>query len=391
MAESLQPGVYACVIVTFIISTITLGLRFYARRIKNVQLWWDDWPAASFTTFRYSSVRYTLSRSRCTPRTLPLTIPVAPVITKGLGLHLDDLPVPVDEARYYQRMVQEIEEHAYTIAIGAAQLSLLALYWRLFQAITPARLAVLLLTALASTWFIVRLLVAVFQCYPPKFFWDKSIEGKCDPDRAARKPDRNSVAQISRLSLPLAQKAAILCMFTFGFMVMIASIMMLVVSSHYDSYADDTMWNCTPVVVWSAAEVHLSLMTCCLPILRPIVVAFGGWWSQNFRSRGSQTSRCTKSSLKLSKLSGSSFRKKNKLGSGDSTCQLATTDTGNDTTFIYGQGSGSDTVVEGKRGSVDDHELESGPSADKGIKVKYEVTLDFTEPEDMTQRRHHTQ
>lgn len=53
-------------------------------------------------------------------------------------------------------MVQEVEEHAYTIAIGAAQLSLLALYWRLFQAITPARLAVLLLTALASTWFIVR-------------------------------------------------------------------------------------------------------------------------------------------------------------------------------------------------------------------------------------------
>lgn len=73
-----------------------------------------------------------------------------------MGLHLDDLPVPVEEARYYQRMVQEIEEHAYTIAIGAAQLSLLALYWRLFQAITPARLAVLLLTALASTWFIVR-------------------------------------------------------------------------------------------------------------------------------------------------------------------------------------------------------------------------------------------
>lgn len=68
--------------------------------------------------------------------------------------------MPVEEARYYQRMVQEIEEHAYAIAIGAAQLSLLALYWRLFQSITPARLAVLLLTALASTWFIVRVSLA---------------------------------------------------------------------------------------------------------------------------------------------------------------------------------------------------------------------------------------
>lgn len=94
---------------------------------------------------------------------VPLTVHVAPVITKGLGLHLDDLPVPVDEARYYQRMVQEIEEHAYTIAIGAAQLSLLALYWRLFQSITPARVAILLLTALASTWFIVRVSFLLFE------------------------------------------------------------------------------------------------------------------------------------------------------------------------------------------------------------------------------------
>lgn len=22
-------------------------------------------------------------------------------------------------------------------------------------------------------------MVAVFQCYPPRFFWDKSIDGKC--------------------------------------------------------------------------------------------------------------------------------------------------------------------------------------------------------------------
>ncbi len=45
MAESLQPGVYACVIVTFVAASLTLALRFYARKIKNVQLWWDDWFA----------------------------------------------------------------------------------------------------------------------------------------------------------------------------------------------------------------------------------------------------------------------------------------------------------------------------------------------------------
>lgn len=122
----------------------------------------------------------------------------------------------------------------------------------------------------------------------------------------------------------------------------------------------------------------------CLPILRPIVVAFGGWWSQNFRSRRSDSSACSKSSHKLSKLTNSTGRKKQKLSSGDSTCQLATTDTmAAETTYIYGQGAGPDTVVEGKRGSLGDSENELG-RIDNGIKVKYEVTLDFTEPDETT-------
>jgi hypothetical protein len=36
--------------------------------------------------------------------------------------------------------------------------------------------------------------------------------------------------------------------------------MMIVQSVHYDSYAADFMWNCTPVVNWSAIEIHLSIM-----------------------------------------------------------------------------------------------------------------------------------
>ncbi|TQV93694.1 hypothetical protein V2A60_004137 [Cordyceps javanica] len=373
-ANPLQPGVYACVIVTFALALTTLALRFYARRSKNVQLWWDDWFAL-------------LSFSGC----VLYDISVFFLITKGLGLHLDDLPVPVEEARYYQRMVQEIEEHAYTIAIGAAQLSLLALYWRLFQAFARARQVILLLLLLVSTWFLVRLLVAVFQCFPPRFFWDKSIYGDCtvNPKQFFLWSVSTHLAidlaliilpatQISRLSLPMIQKAAILGMFMFGFMVMIASIMMLVVSSSYDSYADDTMWNCTPIVVWSAAEVHLSVMTCCLPILRPIVVAFGGWWSHNFRSRGSETSRCTEDSAKRCRPSRSSVGKNNRPASTESACQLATIEPANETTYIYGQGSGPDTIVEGTRRS-DDAQLEYRTGTGPGIKVKYEVTMNYTE------------
>jgi hypothetical protein len=43
--------------------------------------------------------------------------------------------------------------------------------------------------------------------------------------------------------------------------------MMIVQSVHYDSFAADFMWNCTPVVNWSAIEVHLSIMAGKPPIL----------------------------------------------------------------------------------------------------------------------------
>lgn len=78
------------------------------------------------------------------------------MITKGLGLHLENLPVPVEEARFYQAKVQEIEEHFYTVAIGAAQLSLLALYWRLFKSLSNARTAIFVLTGCVAVWIIVR-------------------------------------------------------------------------------------------------------------------------------------------------------------------------------------------------------------------------------------------
>jgi hypothetical protein len=47
--------------------------------------------------------------------------------------------------------------------------------------------------------------------------------------------------------------------------------MMMIVAVNYDSYAADVMWNCAPVLYWSAVEVHLSIIACksaLLPLLR---------------------------------------------------------------------------------------------------------------------------
>lgn len=45
MRESIQADVYTSVLITLVPAILSFGLRFYARSIKKVPLWWDDWLA----------------------------------------------------------------------------------------------------------------------------------------------------------------------------------------------------------------------------------------------------------------------------------------------------------------------------------------------------------
>ncbi|KAH7137734.1 integral membrane protein [Dactylonectria macrodidyma] len=325
MVESLQPSVYACILINLFLACLAIGLRFYSRMIQKAKLWFDDYLAILALT---SALAYNASAFF--------------LIHKGLGLHLPDLPISVEEAQYYQALIQEVQEHTYSIAIGAAQLSLLALYWRLFKTNMSARVAILILTGFT-------IFIAVFQCIPPHFFWNKTVDGICTVDPA--KFFIGSVSahlvldvalmivpatQVSQLAIPFAQKIAVGVMFMFGVVICAASIMMIHVSFHYNSYAEDVMWNCVPAVNWSAAEIHLSIVACCLPMLRPVIRGLGGWLGHNFSTRRGHTGGST---IQLSSLHGSEHRGK----AGDSTHNLASTTHMAGSNGIYNQGEESET------------------------------------------------
>ncbi|KAM5349920.1 hypothetical protein ACJ41O_006425 [Fusarium nematophilum] len=362
MGESLLPDVYICLSLNIVLAALALGLRLHGRSIQKVPLWPE-------------------------------------VISYGLGLHLPDLPVSVEKAQYYQALVQEVQEHTYSLAIGAAQLSLLALYWRLFNTNISARLSILILTGLTVVWLLVRILVAVFQCFPPHYFWDKSIDGKCtvDPAKfflgsvsthlvldvalmilpASEGPcfhDRLceyanlAVAQINQLAIPFAQKLAIAGMFMFGIVICIASIMMIVVSLRYDSYAEDIMWNCVPAVNWSAAEIHLSVVACCLPMLRPVIRGVGGWLGHNFASMRGHTGV---SSMQL----GSVDTSRHDRRVGDSTHNLACDMQNSESNVVYGHGEESDTFTSIRASAERDGYT---GVAGKVVMVKHEVNLSFS-------------
>lgn len=75
---------------------------------------------------------------------------------KGLGLHLKSLPITVNEALYFLLLGDFIANHFYTLGASSAQLSLLALYWRMFESIRNVRIAIYVITCCIIIWAALR-------------------------------------------------------------------------------------------------------------------------------------------------------------------------------------------------------------------------------------------
>ena len=54
------------------------------------------------------------------------------------------------------------------------------------------------------------------------------------------------------------------------FSVVAISIILLVVCSRLDTASPDVSWTVSPIVIWAGTEINLSIVTSCLPSLRPI-------------------------------------------------------------------------------------------------------------------------
>lgn len=148
--------------------------------------------------------------------------------------------------------------------------------------------------------------------------------------------------------------------------------MMIVESLRYDAFNAEVMWNCTPIVEWSAVEMHLSVITCCLPILRPVLHAFGGWWARNFSSGGESGDSSNSSAMKPPVV-------RRLWHEGESTHELTTLETQLEPTHIYGQGSRADAIITTPhlpQDKIGDMPEQAEASHNGGIRVRYEVKLE---------------
>ncbi|KAF4472154.1 integral membrane pth11 [Fusarium albosuccineum] len=350
---SKQPELWAVEFITFAAATIFIALRLLSRRLTRIYLWWDDYFALC-----------------CYAMALGWVVIIPLWIDKGLGLHINNVKhMSKDEALFQTKLLLYIAELLYATALFFAKASILNFYWRMFR-VTNIKLPIQILFTCSVIWIIIRTFMGIFHCIPVEAFWDSSAGGTCAIEDSKFFFGTILVhviidiaililpiMQIRKLQLPTLQKLGVMVMFTFGILICVAAMVIIVASTQFDNTSEDMTWNLCTIVIWATVEVNL------------VTVSGSNSYGQNYGL--SQT----KKSIRLSTLP-----KGTEGDESSSTHQLAESDRG-------GRGSVSDfeshaldrypgntsTVVgQAHDGSSDDFPSSSGFG---GIMVKNETLV----------------
>ena len=181
-----------------------------------------------------------------------------------------------------------IDEIFEILTYGTAKLSVIFLYRRIF-ALKIFRYVTTLAVAVVGAWLVSFLFVIIFQCTPITSQWD-SLEIMNQNNCVDQLPFyyANAITDlltdvmilvlplpmVARLQMPMKQKMAVTGMFLLGTLVCVTSAMRLAVFlklvPEFPKHLSDVTYYNTPLGHWSLIEASLSVVSACLPTLRPL-------------------------------------------------------------------------------------------------------------------------
>ncbi|KAI4108055.1 MAG: hypothetical protein LQ339_002327 [Xanthoria mediterranea] len=264
--------VYGGTISLIVLATIAVGARLAARRLSVANLWWDDW------TIVLALVTYLLFSISRNVR----------------GRHTVPAGGPVDEAdlKVFFKIFLAVQI-LYLCSAAAIKTSLVLLYYRIFGVIRWFRFVLATALTVVFLYFIVCVLIAILECQPVGFYWDKSIQGgKCiDQYQFYR---WNGVANllidfliwsltllvIWHLNLSLRQKISLSVIFALGLLACAASIVRVVAFNQVKT--EDITYTLVTATIWTTIEQSVGIICACLPATKPLM----GRLFSNIRSGG---------------------------------------------------------------------------------------------------------
>ncbi|KAI1822703.1 hypothetical protein F4861DRAFT_540750 [Xylaria intraflava] len=176
-----------------------------------------------------------------------------------------------------------VTELLYGIVFPIEKTTILLLYLRLFRIHRPFRVTTYLLITYIWLWGISEVIVAISQCIPIAYQWDKTIDGHCIDQlsyyRWVSVP--NVIHDVVMLILPLPmvwslqidlrQKLALSGVFLIGSIGCIASFIRLAFFFKLNALSDNT-WASIQLQSWTLAETGVILISACLPALWPLIL-----------------------------------------------------------------------------------------------------------------------
>ncbi|KAI2990716.1 transcriptional regulator family: Fungal Specific TF [Aspergillus niger] len=237
--DNLRHVVITATCFALVLSTVSVGLRLYCRKITGTKVFFDDYLIIVALVFEYA-------------------VSLAGVVSSGSFL--------------------------YTLCIAFTKLSILALYKRIFS-IRPMILAANAVGATVILWCFGVCLIGGVVCIPLEKLWNPTIPGGCI-DLAKfyyglQIPNIVTDAVILALPLkhvwnlqvPRAEKIMLTGIFCLGALTLAFDIVRLVTLIELSKSGNDITYDQVPASVWTCIEPAVGITASCLSNMRPLFLA----------------------------------------------------------------------------------------------------------------------
>ncbi|GFN21654.1 uncharacterized protein AtWU_11463 [Aspergillus tubingensis] len=156
--DNLRHVVITATCFALILSTVSVALRLYCRKITGTKVFFDDYLIIVALVFEYA-----------------VSLAGVVLLYNGLGTHIIYVP-PSDLVVYLKTLASG--SFLYTLCIAFTKLSILALYKRIFS-IRPMILAANSVGAIVILWCFGVCLIGGVVCIPLEKLWNPTIPGGC--------------------------------------------------------------------------------------------------------------------------------------------------------------------------------------------------------------------
>ncbi|KAI1171909.1 hypothetical protein F4777DRAFT_28540 [Nemania sp. FL0916] len=284
MLNERECGVFVVVIISAVLAIIAVGLRFVATKRAGRKFQLEDWLALGSLVIYLNVV--------------------------ALSLH----DIIVADGRDSKALFADVDDYTQILKMQYAgiwlyfwqqftvKLSLIALYYRIFQVRPSFRCWITAVLVYHVVWIVVVSILLSLKCIPLYRFWRPAIRGICIPGSSliAITESINSagdfllvilaVSMISALQISKATKRRLAVFFGIGTLVGIIGFLKIGLSFNVG------VVNVFVVTLWSNVQASLSLVCCCVPVYQSLVPNRGGGFWTRFTPKANFSSRRPSSS-----------------------------------------------------------------------------------------------